>query len=250
MPQLNAGALRSALQPLVGRCNVEWSKPATSGPPLAAGVAEFGLHRIAMLAIEAPTKEEVLARTVAISPMPEELRRAMMSHRATLRLLYVGHSEEPLEQLTALYQVAGAFVEAGALGILNERAALAQPTELVSRYLPQLGGPVPPVDLWIGVVTFLHGEEGSPRRFLMRTYGMEQFALPELALYMRDQSEADDAYHTLMNVCLYIIESGPGVQITSGHNAEFRQHTYLFSDPGPNEPELAAPNGLLILIEV
>src|SRR5439155_425791 len=109
-------------------------------------------------ALNAPVTKDVLARTVGVSPMPDELRRELIGHRAAIRLLYVGDAPEALDQLTALYAVAGALMQQDGLGIVNERAALAQPAELVDEYLPELGGNPPPLPLWIGVVTY-GGEE-------------------------------------------------------------------------------------------
>lgn len=249
LPPLDAEVTREGLEPLVGPCDVEWADP-TTNLPVAAGVAQFGPHKVAMLALAAPVKEDILVRTVGVSPMPEEERAMLLGHRATVRLLYVGSASDPLEQLTALYAVAWVMVAQDGLGILNERAALAQPSQLLAEYLPQLGSTPPPLGLWVGVVTFLRDAEGSSRRYLMRTYGMEQFGKPELAMYMRDRADADAVYHTLLNICLYIIESGPSLQLTSGHTAEFRAHTYLFTEPAAGDAQLQSPTGLLLLMEV
>src|SRR5205814_4646618 len=202
-----------------------WAAPSQSGLPLTAGVVRFAHHHIAMIALDAPVKQEVLARTVAVSPMPDELRTDLMAHSAAIRLLYVGEDAEPANQLTALYAVAAALLSYGGLGILNERATLAQPAELAASYLAQLGAQPPPLPLWVGVVTFLQDDLGPSQRYLMRTYGMEQFGLPELAMHFGDQSHADATYHTLLNVGLYLIESGTRLNIGPGHTAEFKGHT-------------------------
>jgi hypothetical protein len=250
LPQLDASRLQADLEAFVGEsCDVEWA-PSNSGLPLTAGLARWADHRVAMLALNAPVRQETLARTVAVSPMPDDLRAEMMEHKAAIRLLYVGDSESPLAQLTALYRVAVALLMRGGLGVLNERAALGQPSELVMSYLPQLGSDPPPLGLWIGAVTYERDGEGQARRYLMRTYGLEQFGLPELAIYMADQAEADDHFHTLLNVALYMVEGGPSLQLSAGHTAEFLKRTYLFTDPTAEGPEFASPTGLLLLIEV
>ncbi|MDQ3931106.1 MAG: hypothetical protein M3328_18415 [Chloroflexota bacterium] len=249
LPPLDSALLQAVLQPSVGPCSVEWAT--SSGPdiPVLAGVAEFPPHRIAMIALKAPVKREVLDRTVAVSPMPGDLREGLMAHRATVRLLYVGDAEEPVAQLTALYRVATALVAQGGLGVLNERAALAQPAELVASYLPQLGSEVPPLGLWVGAVTFNLGE-GAGDDYLMRTYGMEQFSLPELGLYLRDSSTADTSYHILLNVCLYMVEGRGKLQMGAGNTVEFNKRTYLFTLPEETSPEFSSPSGLFLLREV
>ena len=109
-------------------------------------------------------------------------------------------------------------------------------------------GPLP-LPLWVGVVTF-SGEGNGSKRYLMRTYGMEQFGRPDLATYFSDQANADGVYHTLLNVGLYLIEGGPGLEIGPGHTAEFMRHTYLFTEPESDTPELSGPTGVLLLLEV
>lgn len=250
LPALDAARLQADLQSLVGPCEVEWAAPSTSGLPLTAGLVRWGEHRVAMLALQAPVKEEILARTVAVSPMPEELRQTMTAHKATIRLLYVGDALEPLAQLTGLYAVAIALLMRGGLGVLNERAALAQPAELALSYLSQLGGNPPPLELWVGAVTFSHESEGPPRQYLMRAYGTEQFGLPELAIYMKDRSEADDCYHLLINVGLYMIEGGPSLKMDVGHTVEFKKRTYLFTQAPSQDAEFVSPTGLFLLVEV
>jgi Domain of unknown function (DUF4261) len=249
LPALDAAGLEERLRQVVEDPSVEWAAPSNSGLPLTAGVARFGSHRIAMIALNAPVKEEVLARTVRVSPMPEELRAEMLDHRAAIRLLYVGDAPQAAEQLAALYIVAGALLEDGGLGILNERAALAQPTELVEQYLAQLGtGPLP-MPMWVGVVTFA-GEGDGSKRYLMRTYGMDQLDRPDLAAYFSDQANADAVYDILLNVGLYLVESSPSLEISPGHTAEFKNRTYLFTEPESNIAELTGPARVLVLLEV
>ncbi len=249
-PTLDAARLRADLSSFVGPCSVEWAEATASGLPVRGGVARWDDHQVAMLAINAPIKPEVLAATVGVSPMPGELRLAMTSHRASIRLLYTGDDPSPLGQLTALYSVAGALLMRSGLGIINERAALGQPTELVAGYLPELGGNAPPLGLWVGVVTYTRESEGPSRRYLLRTYGLEQFDLPELAIYMSDLSAPDACYHILLNIGLYMIESGPNMRMAPGHTAEFLKQTYLFTEPGSNDPEFASPTGLFLLVDV
>lgn len=249
LPALDPAGLQAALRQAVGDASVEWAAPSNSGLPITAGLERFGPHRIAMIALDAPVKEEVLARTVRVSPMPEELRAGMLGHRAAIRLLYAGDGPEPAEQLAALYRVAGTLLRAGGLGILNERAALAQPAELVEDYLPQLDtGPLP-LPLWVGALTFAGADEGS-KRYLMRTYGMEQMDRPELAIYFSDLARADEMYHALLNIGLYMVESGPNVELGPGQTAEFKKRTYLFTEPDSDIPELSGPTGVLMLLEV
>lgn len=250
LPLRDADTLQAALRPLVGDCAVEWADSADSDLPIAAGATQFGPHRIAMLALDAPVTQETLARTVDVSPMPEDLRVALMGHRAAIRLLYVGEASSALDQLTALYQVAGVLLAQDGLGILNERAALAQPAELVSEYLPHLGGKAPPLPLWVGVVTYEREDEGPARQYLMRTYGMEQFDLPELAFYMPDRTAADEVYHVLINVGLYMVEGLPNLKLEPGHTVEFLKRTYLLTEPKSDEQEFASPISLLLLVEV
>jgi hypothetical protein len=251
LPPLETVPLRSILQRLVGPSEVEWGGTLGPDKPVVAGVVRFDGHQVVMLAFNAAVREDVLARTVAVSPMPEEQRQALMSHRAAIRVLYMEGATEPAAQLTTLYQVATALLSQGGLGILNERAALAQPLELLLHYLPLSADETLPLPLWVGVVTFGVGEsvDGSPQRYLMRTYGMEQLGLPELGIYVTDRSAADEVYDTLLNVGLYIVEGGEKLQIGPGHRVEFRGHAYLFTDPDEKDIEFSRPTGLLLLVQ-
>ncbi len=252
LPPLDAARLRGILQRLVGPCDVEWGGALGPDKPMVAGVVRFDGHQVVLIAFDARVREEVLARTVEVSPMPDDQRQALMGHKAAIRVLYMEGADSPVEQLMVTYQVATALLSQGGLGILNERAALAQPLDLLVNYLPLRPDEPPPLQLWVGVVTFVMGDEtdGEPQRYLMRTYGMEQMALPELGIYVTDRSTADEVYHTLLNVGLYLVEGGEKLQIGPGHRAEFRGHTYLFTDPDQQGFEFANPTGLLLLVQV
>lgn len=253
LPIFNAEVQQEALQRLVGPATFELSAvgPAgTSGASITGGLAEFGDHRVALIALPQPVRQEILDVTAAVSPMPDEQRAAFANHGAAVRVLYVGSDPDPVGQLTALYGVAAMLVDLGGIGIINERAALAQPTELLDTLLPLLGDEIPPIQLWTGALTFVLGENEEIPRYLLRTYGMEQCNLPEVAMYLRDRSLADDAYHILMNVCLYFVQSRENFSLGIGDRVEFNGHTYLLTDPGSETDELTAPTSLLLLVEV
>jgi hypothetical protein len=234
---------------------------------MIAGTVNFGIqdsalrtphsalhnHRVVLLGMPAPVSKDALARTVEVSPMPEEMRVELMGHRGAVRLLYVGESDAPVEQLTALHSVAGALMAMGGMGLLNERAALALPATLARQYLSQLGEGTLPIELWVGAVTFRideAGYEAEQSRYLMRTYGMEQMRLPDLGMIMREQSQADDAYRVLMNVCLYMAESATGEPLTGGDRVDFGGRTYLLTDPGEDVGQFAPAGRVLLVIEV
>ncbi len=250
LPPLRSDLLQARLQPVVGPCTTEWSEATSPNVPMVGGMVRFGEHTIVMIALNAPVRRELLERTVVVSPMPDDLRREMLAHGAAIRLLYTGGATHRVEQLRALYHVAGALLSQGGIGLLNERAALALPAELAAQYLPNLGSASPPISLWVGAVTFHLDDAGAARPYLMRTYGMEQLDLPELCIFMQDHSLADDAYHTLINICLYIVEGGSSLRIGVGDRADFNNRTYLFTGPGANREELASPAGMLLLVEV
>jgi hypothetical protein len=94
------------------------------------------------------------------------------------------------------------------------------------------------------------GPSAAGDQFLMRTYGMDQVNLPELAMYMADRAMADDVYHALINTCLYLVQGRPTLQLGVGDRVEFRSRMFLLSDPGREGPEFASETGLLLLVEV
>jgi len=94
------------------------------------------------------------------------------------------------------------------------------------------------------------GEQGGHEGYLLRTYGMDQCNLPELAILIQDRALADAAYHVLINVCLYLVQDRLSLQLGVGDRVEFRERTYLLTDPGYSAPELASSSGLLLLVEV
>lgn len=250
LPPLDAAAMQPSLEVVVGPCAVEWSAIGPAGKAVLGGLAQFGDHRIAMVALEAAVRQEVLDVTVGVSPMPDTERASLTAHHSAIRLLYIGDDPDPVAQLTALYSVAGVLLKMGGLGIINERAALAVPTALAETYLAQLGAEVPPISLWTGVVTYGMGETASPAPYLMRTYGMDQCALPELSMWLNDRAHADDAYHAIMNVCLHLVQGRPNLEVNPGDRVEFNARTYLITDPNNNAPEFASDSGMLLLIEV
>jgi hypothetical protein len=256
LPRLDAAQTRAALQQLVGPCMVEWASIGAGSVPVVGGIAQFDVHRIVMIALNAQVRPEVLDATVGVSPMPEDERQALLDHGAAIRVLYVGDADDPIDQLTAMYQVAGVLLDDEGLGIINERAALALPARLAKVHLPQLGSEgqkpeIPPISLWTGVITYsASNEQGAREGFLLRTYGMDQCSLPELAIFIPNRTQADAAYHILINVCLYLVQSGPMQQVGIGDRIEFRERTYLLTDPGYNTPEFASQTGLLLLVEV
>lgn len=257
LPPLEAELTQAALEAIVGPCHVEWANigplgtPGTSSMALVGGVAEFERHKIAMVALNAQVRPEVLAVTVGVSPMPEEERASLLAHGAAIRLLYIGDDRDPIGQLTALYIVASVLLHQDGLGIINERAALALPAGLATTYLSQLGGEIPPIPLWTGVVTFRASQEQMGREgYLLRTYGMDQSNLPELAMHIADRTLADDAYHILMNIGLYFVQARANPPLGIGARVEFKDHAYLLTDPGYVAPEFASQTGLLLLVEV
>ena len=246
---LDRHELEAVLEAWLGPCDVQIARVSSGG--LAAGTVIFEQHRVVILATPAPVGKEVLARTVGIAPMPAEARAEMLSHRAAMRLLYVGESASPLEQLTALYTLAGALLNMGGLGIVNERAALAVPARLAERYLAQLGSDPPPIQLWVGAVVFnLDEGEDEAARYLIRTYGMEQMRLPDLCVSLRDRSWADDAFHALINICLYMAESAADQPIGEGDRVDFGGRTYLLVEPGSEVQATAGSGRLLMALEV
>lgn len=251
LPPLDAARTRARLQELVGECGVEWASLGPDQVTLVGGLAQFDLHRVVMIALDAQVRKEVLDVTVDVSPMPEKEREELLGHRAAIRLLYTGDAGDPIEQLTAMYQVAAVLLDDGGLGIINERAALALPAALARVHMPQLGGDVPPISLWTGVVTYrASSREGGREGYLLRTYGMDQCAMPELAMFIRERAQADHAYHVLINVCLYLVQGRPSLQVGVGDRVEFRERTYLLTDAGSTAPEYASYSGLLLLVEV
>lgn len=253
LPPLESAPLRLILQRIVGPCEVEWGGTLDPNKPMVAGVVRFDGHEVVLIAFNTQVSDAVLARTAGVSPMPEDQRRLLLSHGAAIRALYMKGTDDPIEQLTALYQVATALISQGGIGLLNERAALAQPLELLLNYLPlRPDDGATPLPLWVGVVTFGMGEsvDGSPQRYLMRTYGLEQLGVQELGVYITDRSIADDVYDVLLNFGLYLVEGGAKLQVALGHRAEFRGQTYLFTDPDQQGVEFASPTGMLLLVPI
>jgi hypothetical protein len=114
LPDLDPARLQSRIASLVGTCSIDWDlQAARAGMPLVGGMVQFSSHNVAMLALNAPVMKEVLDRTVGVSPMPEDKRAQLLGHKAAIRLLYLGNAPAQLDQLTALYHVAGALLSEG-----------------------------------------------------------------------------------------------------------------------------------------
>jgi hypothetical protein len=245
LPTLDDLEFEARLEQRVGPCYADVTRMSAS--TLVAGTVTFENHRIVLLGMPMPASKEAMDRTVEVAPMPPERRAEMRAHHATVRLLYVGDSSDPLDQLGALHRIAAVLLSMdGNLGLLNERAALALPTDLARQYIDQLEVGVPAIQLWVGALTFPVGEKDQePDRYIVRTYGMSQMRLPDLAMTIPRLEEADNAYHVLLNVCLYMAEDVAGEELGAGDRIDFSGRTYLLAEP---HREMAATGGRLLSV--
>jgi hypothetical protein len=258
-PGVRAERLDAALRQSGAReCAVALDESArAAGQPVVRGRVRMDGHEIRLVLVAAPADDEATRVALREALLTDEERQALLAHRAYIHCLYARGSANPLDQLRALYRVAGALVmdaaEGGqgarALGLVDVPAlhAFTAPDLLaLTRYV--YADP-PPIDLWVRLV----GVSGQRGDTWLLTRGLAHFGKPELAISGRHAASGESAEALLMSVASWIISGTArvGVGDTLEMLAEEEQgdgvSRWTCRAPSQDERWLAAPFGTLIL---
>jgi len=130
---------------------------------------------------------------------PCQTRQEMLDHGAAIHPPIWAEADDPVEQLTALYRVAGVLLEEG-WPSNHQRARRPRPYQSWPGCISTVGAArcASHITLWTGVVTYKAGNEERARGYLLRTYGMDQCSLPSGDLHPGTHAWADGTLHPLL----------------------------------------------------
>ncbi|MBW6465676.1 MAG: DUF4261 domain-containing protein [Brevefilum sp.] len=210
------------------------------------GSAVFIGHQLQMAGLAAPLPPGVIDRTVMVSPWGAQIKAAMRQHRAHISLVYAGQNPDPVEQMLALYALAGTFETEDLLGIVNPNAWNAHPPAdfLSPASLAQFRQEIP-FNLWVGYVRFYTDDQS----FWLVTKGHHVFDVPDLAYFIEPGQDPDAVITLFTNLFYYLYEddvfvtAGDTLEIQgTGQQLQFSQVTEMIDD-------LMGPSGTLVITQ-
>jgi hypothetical protein len=206
------------------------------------GEISFGQHTVQIAGLSNPLPNEVLDRTVHVSPWQPQIKAAMRQHRSHLTLVYAGSHPDPVEKMLSLYQLAFALENENLLGIINEPAWTAHPPAdfLTPNHLATYREELPFI-LWVGYVKFYL----DPGQYWLVTKGHQIFDVPDLAILVTDPAKEEDAINRLTNIFYYIYEEDANV--IAGDTLELTGETeqLQFAEVDESLTWLIGPSGML-----
>lgn len=228
-----------------------WSAPETfsldwteQDPQCCLGRITLNEHILHVAGLAMPLPQEVIDRTIMVSPWGAQIKAAMRQHRVHLSLVYGSGHHDPIEQMVALYQAASIFENEDLLGMVNANAWTAHPpadftsVERINRFREEI-----PFKLWFGYVRFYIDHEA----FWLVTKGHHVFDVPDLAYFVRPGEDADAVINMLINVFYYLYEED--VAVVAGDTLQFSgsSHQLVFREVTELVEDLMGPAGTLVI---
>lgn len=184
--------------------DVHIQEEAGSTTALLAEVTFEG-HSVQLAALESPVPEDVLLRTLDLSPWDPDFQDWVRARQQAHWLVrYGGVHTRGEEQYLALYRflacLADLPVDQQPLALLNEPAYTAHPFHFVQHVAshPLTAREVPPAEFWTGC----NGFDLETGMWLL-SRGYRFFQQPELAYFPQSGESLDHAYNLLHEVFLY-----------------------------------------------
>ena len=222
----------------------------SQGPRSFLGQFEWGAHRVEVVAFGLPMPAEVVEKCVAPAAYQEEDKARARSQKAHALLYYKGKAVNMTEQFVAVALIAGALCAENGLAVLNEGAHTSMPATLFApdftvrnnitpaRFLRGLA----PLDLFAGFVKYQ--VEGVPGIW-MRTYGMDEFDLPNLATHASGHDQSSRVFDIFCNVTSYLLVQGP--VLAAGHTMQIGADEFVrLRELSPEESMLGDGAPLLV----
>lgn len=208
------------------------------------GAANFNNHQIHVAGLTLPLPQELINRTVMVSPWPGQVKASMRHHRTHLSLIYNAGSHDPIEQMIALYTLAHAFENEDLLGIINPNAWTAHPAAnflsapQIASYRKEM-----PFSLWIGYVRFYLDDNS----FWLVTKGHHIFDVPDLAYFVEPGQDPQKIIELFINLFHYLNEDD--VFVTAGDTLEVGSTGQVlhFAEVTELEEDLMGPIGTLVV---
>ena len=208
------------------------------------GEVEFDQHHLQIAGMPYPLPQEVIDRTVMVSPWPAQTKAAMRHHHSQLRLDYLRGNPNPIEQMIALYRLASAVMSEDLLGIVNPNAWTAHPPadylspDQIAQYRQEI-----PFNLWFGYVRFYTDDQS----YWLATKGHHIFDVPDLATFVQPTDDTNALINLFINVFYYLYEQD--VFVTAGDTLEIRNsgEQLRFSEVTELSDLLMGPSGTLVI---
>jgi hypothetical protein len=211
--------------------------------------ATFGPHRFLLVGFSSPLPKQVQQQTIHLSNWPDQAKQAMYSHQAHLICFYESGSDDPNEQLLALYKVATTFKFQGLLGVTDEIAMTANPVEFVEELfmtLPLealLSDQQLPYVAWVGVIKLIKPDG----MVWWVSRGHQRFGVPDLAhLAPFGQGERVTEMFSSMLKYMYFYQA----RIEPGHTAELGQMQLKFDAPYEYQEYIQTPTNTALVMTI
>ncbi len=190
------------------------------------GQVTWGAHHVEVVAFPFPMPAEVVEKCVQPAHYGDDDKERARKHGAHALLFYKGRATNKTEQYLAVALVTGALCGEGGLAILNESARTSLPASLFasdtgmkpSQFLREL----PPLYLFAGFVKY--NVEGV-RGVWMRTHGLEEFELPNLATHAPSHEQGGEVFDIFSNVSSYMMAQGPVLE--AGHTMQIGEDQFM-----------------------
>ena len=209
--------------------------------------ARFGNHVVRLTGLNTPISQAVQLETIYHSSFPSALLAPMYDHGAQIGLQYERGTDDPALQMEALHIVACALLDAGLLGIVDERACNAVPRAYFERAMKNRTGldyaSGLPSEVCTGTVQ--HVQSDASVWFASR--GFERFGAPNFAV-KGDANHAALAHEFFNKMLNYIYVYKAGVE--AGHTSDLGGHFVRFYEPAANEAFLRYGNHETLVIAI
>ncbi|CUI47432.1 DUF4261 domain-containing protein [Achromobacter kerstersii] len=218
--------------------------------PEFLGLVGWGKHVVRLVGFNAPYPKDALEMCVAPAHYPATVKEEIRAHASHLILYYAGFEEDVLEQYVALAAVAGALTSFKAMAVMNEHAHTSLPAgvfdgESLGEESLDLLRTLPLTMLYCGFVKYeVEGVEGV----WMRTYGADQFGLPDFAALAQGHHEGEYYSDIFNNILGYMRDSG--AELAAGHTMQIGENAYMkLRAPAQEEYYLDGP-GVVLVAEI
>jgi hypothetical protein len=226
---LDADSLRKALRswhPELAKAACEID-PATIAQGTPLGLAGWGEHVIQIVGFNVPMPAEPVEKCIQPAHYGADLKEKARAHQAHLLLFYAGYEESRVEQFVALAAVAAVLAQFGAIVVLNEGAHTSLPTLALSADPKEddrmdLLRNLPLLILYAGFVKYtVDGTDGV----WMRTYGLPELGLPDLATLTAGHHEGNSTFEMFSDVLAYVMETE--AHMAAGHTMQLGADLFL-----------------------
>lgn len=246
MPEKNIiadriASLEDSLQPGAVEVHLDESEPGK-----CLGSIQFQNHTIQISGLSIPLPPAVLDQTVHVTRWQPQIKAAIRQHRTQISLVYTGQNPDPIDKMTALYQVAYAFSTEDLLGVINPNAWTAHPSadfltaDMIRAYRNDI-----PFNLWIGYVKFFIDKQ----RYWLVSRGHHIFDVPDLAYQAEPGDDFDEIVNHFINIFYYIYEQD--VEVLAGDTLAIKGTgiNFQFSEIEEGADFLIGPSGTLVIEE-